>query len=285
MTRISYLNGEFLPHEKCLIHIEDRGFQFADGAYEVTLFKNGKLIIFGDEERFENIERFFRSLRELRIEHNFTKEELKKIQFELFAQNKMTEGTCYINITRGHHARFPSLPKDIKPTINATVSPQKKVSKEEFEQGFSAMTHEDIRWMRCDIKSISLIASSLINQKAKDSGFNDVIFLRDGIVTEASFANAFIVDKNDVLITKDADNLVLRGITRDRLINIAKENNIKVEERKFGLNELIEAKEVFLTSSSLIIRPVVKVNDKVIFDGKAGKITRILSEKYDEFTS
>ncbi len=280
MTRISYLNGEFLPHEKCLIHIEDRGFQFADGAYEVTLFKNGKLID-GDA----HIERFFRSLRELRIEHNFTKEELKKIQFELFAQNKMTEGTCYINITRGHHARFPSLPKDIKPTINATVSPQKKVSKEEFEQGFSAMTHEDIRWMRCDIKSISLIASSLINQKAKDSGFNDVIFLRDGIVTEASFANAFIVDKNDVLITKDADNLVLRGITRDRLINIAKENNIKVEERKFGLNELIEAKEVFLTSSSLIIRPVVKVNDKVIFDGKAGKITRILSEKYDEFTS
>ncbi len=277
-TRISYLNGEFLPHEKCFIHIEDRGFQFADGAYEVTLFTNNKLID-GDA----HLERFFRSLNELKITHNFSKEDLIKIQLELFSRNNMKEGACYLNVTRGQHARIPSCPKEVKPTINATVSPQKKVSAEEFEQGFTIMTHEDIRWTRCDIKTVSLLASTLINQKAKNLGFNDAIFIRDGIVTEATFANAFIVDKNNNLITKDADNLILCGITRNRLIDLAKKNNIKVEERKFGITELMSAQEVFLSSSSLIIRPVVKIDEKKIGEGKPGRITRILSEAYKEF--
>ncbi len=278
MSRISYLNGGFLPHEKCFVHIEDRGFQFADGAYEVTLFKNGRLID-GDA----HLERFFRSLDKLNIKHNFTKEELSRIQLELFAKNNMAEGTCYINITRGHHARIPSCPKDIKLTINATVSVQKKVLPEEFEAGFTVMTHEDIRWTMCDIKSVALLASTLMNQKAKDLGFNDVIFLRNGVVTEASFANAFIVDSNGVLITKDADNLILQGITRNRLIKLACERDIKVEERKFGIEELLAAKEVFLTSSSLIIRPVVKIDGRIIADGKAGRVARVLNEAYQDF--
>jgi D-alanine transaminase len=278
MSRISYLNNQFLPHENCLVHIEDRGFQFADGAYEVTLFKNGKLID-GDA----HLERFFRSLRELNIKHNFSKEELIKIQLELFAKNKMTQGACYLNVTRGHHIRVPSCPKEIQPTINATVSAQKTVSAEEFENGFSVMTHEDIRWKRCDIKSVALLASTLINQKAKDEGFSDAIFVRDGIVTEATFANAFIVDENDTLITKDADNLILRGITRDRLISLAKEKGIKVVEKAFGVEEMMKAKEVFLTSSSLILRPVAKINGKLIDDGKNRKIAKILKESYDKF--
>lgn len=278
MSRISYLNGKFIPHENCLIHIEDRGFQFADGVYEVTLFKNGKLVD-GDL----HLDRLFRSLESLKINHNFVKEELVKMQFELFKQNNMDEGTCYINITRGNHNRIPQVPKDISPTINATVSPQKKVSKEEFEKGFSVMVQEDLRWMRCDIKSTSLIASSLANQKAKDNGFNDAIFIRNNIVTESSFANAFIVDQNDKLITKKADNLILCGITRNRLISLAKDHNIEVEERDFGLEELLSAKEIFLTSSSLIIRPIVRVDDSIIADGKAGKITRTLSELYQDF--
>lgn len=276
--RISYLNGEFLPHEKCLVHIEDRGFQFADGVYEVTLFENGKLI-----DCDAHLERFYRSLRELKIEHNFKKEELKKIQLDLFERNKMSDGTCYMQITRGNHARIPWVPKGLTPTIIATVSPRKKVSDAEFERGFSVMTHEDIRWLRCDIKTVNLLASTLINQKAKDSGADDAVFVRDGIVTEASFANAFIVDANDTLITKDADNQILCGITRNRLIEIAKEKGIKVEERKFSLDEMMKAKEVFLTSSSLILRPVVKIDGKQISDGKTGKIARILSAAYNEF--
>lgn len=278
MSRISYLNGEFLPHEKCMVHIEDRGFQFADGVYEVTLFENGKLID-GDA----HIERFFRSLREMKIEHNFSAKELQKIQLELFAKNKMDAGTCYIQITRGATNRVPWVPKNLKPTISATVSPRKKVTAEEFARGFSLMSHEDIRWQRCDIKTVALLASSMINQKAKDNGFDDAVFVRNGVVTEGSFANAFIVDGNDTLITKAAGNHILCGITRNRLIEIAKKNNIKVEERDFSLDEMLGAKEVFLTSSSLILRPIAQVDGKTIYDGKNRKIATILNDGYNDF--
>ena len=278
MSRISFLNGQFLPHENCMVHIEDRGFQFADGIYEVTLFKNGRLID-GDP----HIERLFRSLREMKIEHNFTKEFITQLQLDLFAKNNMSEGTCYIQITRGMANRVPWVPKNLTPTISATVSLGKKMTEEEFEKGVSIMTHEDIRWKRCDIKSVALFASSFINQKAKDSGFDDAIFVRDGVVTEGTFANAFIVDANDTLITKAADNLILCGITRNRMIAIAKEKGIKVEERNFSVAEMLNAKEVFLTSSSLILRPATKIDGNQIGNGKAGKISRILLEEYKKF--
>ncbi|OFW79772.1 MAG: hypothetical protein A2887_01575 [Alphaproteobacteria bacterium RIFCSPLOWO2_01_FULL_40_26] len=284
MNRISYLNGKFLPHEKCLIHIEDRGFQFADGVYEVVLFENGKLID-GDA----HLERFFRSLRELKIGHDFSADELKKIQLELFSRNKMAGGTCYMQITRGKTNRIPYCPKDLKPTICATVSPRKKVSAEEFERGFLAMTHDDIRWQRCDIKTVNLLASTLMNQKAKDSGFDDVIFVRNGVITEASYANVFIVDANDVLITKPADNLILCGITRNRLLKLAQENGLKTAEKNFGIAEMMKAKEVFLTSSSLIIRPIAEIDgrkiSKKIPNGKNRQIARLLNDAYSVFIS
>jgi D-alanine transaminase len=278
MSRISYLNGEFLPHEKCFVHIEDRGFQFADGAYEVTLFKNGKLID-GDA----HAERLFRSLREIKIEHNFDKSALLEMQIRLFALNKMTEGICYMQVTRGATNRIPTCPKGLTPTINATVALGKKLTAEEFEKGISVMTHDDIRWKRCDIKTVGLLASTLMNQNAKDLGFDDVIFVRDGVVTEASFANAFIVDAAGTLITKAPNNLILCGITRNRLIDFAKEAKIKVEERDFSVDELMAAEEVFLTSSSLILRPVTKIDGKTIGSGKAGKIAQLLSENYKKF--
>ncbi len=278
MSRISYLNGQFLPNENCLVHIEDRGFQFADGVYEVTLFKNGRLI---DGE--PHIERIFRSMREMKIEHNFNKDDLLKMQIELFAKNNMDEGICYMQITRGTTNRVPFFPKNLTPTISATVALGKKLSDEEFEKGVSLMTHDDIRWKRCDIKSVALFASSFINQKAKDLGFDDAIFVRDGIVTEGTFANAFIVDANDTLITKAPGNLILQGITRNRMLDIAQAQGIKTIEKDFSVTEMLAAKEVFLTSSSLILRPVTKIDGQQIADGKAGKIARILSAEYKKF--
>lgn len=277
-SRISFLNGEFLPHEKCFVHIEDRGFQFADGVYEVTLFKNGKLID-GDA----HIDRLFRSLHEVKIEHHFTKENLLKMQLELFAQNKMSEGFCYIQITRGSINRVPSCPKGLTPTINATVALGKKLTSEEFERGVSALTHEDIRWKRCDIKTVGLLASTLMNQKAKDSGVDDMIFVRDGNVTESTFANAFIVDEDGTLVTKAPDHHILCGITRNRLIELAEKNGIEVVERNFHVAEMLKAKEVFLTSSTLILRPVTKIDGKTIGTGKAGEIAKKLSALYQEF--
>lgn len=280
MTRISFLNGNFLPHENCLIHIEDRGFQFADGAYEVTLLENGKLI---DGEA--HMQRLMRSLGELKIEHNFKIEDLLKIQLDLFAKNKMdSSGTCYIQITRGATNRTPNCPKNLMPTICATVSARKSVSEEEFIRGFKVMTHNDIRWHRCDIKTVNLLASTLVNQKAKDLGFDDAIFIRDSIATEATYANVFIVDKANNLITHPADNHILCGITRNRLIKIALEKNIKVIEKKFGTQEIFEAQEVFLTSSSLLIRPVNSVDNIAINNRNNGaSIARILRDSYNEF--
>ena len=278
MLRISYLNGQFLPHEKCFVHIEDRGFQFADGVYEVTLFKNGKLI---DGEA--HLQRLWRSLAEIKISHNFAIDDLKKMQLELFAQNKMNDGICYLQITRGSTNRVPNCPKNLTPTIVATVALGKKSNAEEFEKGISVATHQDIRWQRCDIKSVGLLASTLINQKAKDEGFDDAVFVRDGFVTEGTFANIFIVDESETLITKAPSNHILCGITRNRFIELAQKNGLKVLEKDFRIIELLKAKEAFLTSSSLILRPITKVDGKIIGEGKAGKVARILSKAYQEF--
>lgn len=278
MTRISFLNGNFIDHDKAFVHIEDRGFQFADGVYEVIFFHQGKLI----DVDWHN-ERLFRSLSELNIKHNFTSEKITQIALELFAKNNLKHGFVYMQITRGATNRIPYCPKGLEPTIVMTVSEAKVFSKEEFEAGLSLMTHEDFRWMRCDIKSVGLIASSMSNQKARDMGFNDVLFVRDKIVTEASFSNFFFVDKDENLVTKIADNLILQGITRNRIIDLAKKNGIKVIEKNFGVDEIFKGSEAFLSSSTLAIRPITQIDKKQIGEGKPGKITRKLSELYQEF--
>ena len=280
MTRISYLNGEFLPHEKCFVHIEDRGFQFADAVYEVTLFENNKLID-GDN----HAKRMNRSLGELNIKHQFSEEQLIKIQYDLFKHNQMQSGFCYMQISRGATDRQPSCPKGLNPTITATVSKRKIITDQEFCHGFSAMTTPDIRWKRCDIKTVGLLASTLTNQKAKDLGFDDAIFIRDSIVTEATYANVFIVDQNNNLITHPVSNHILCGITRNRIIEIAKANKISVIEKEFSVSELYEAKEIFLTSSTLLIRPIFKIDDKIIAknDGSQFLISKMLQKKYQEF--
>lgn len=281
MTRISYVNGKFLRHEKCFVHIEDRGFQFADGAYEVTLFEKNQFI-----DGIAHMQRLMRSLAQLNIEHDFTAEELLKIQQKLMAKNNYTQNaTCYIQITRGQHSRTPNCPKNIKPSIIITASERKIVSENEFERGFSAATCTDIRWHRCDIKTVNLLASTLCNQKAKDQGFDDAIFVRDNFVTEATFANVFMVDNKNNLITHPADNNILCGITRNRLIEIAKSHKINVIEKKFTIEEMYTANEVFLTSSSLIIRPLNKINQHSLknFHNIKSSIALLLKKQYENF--
>lgn len=277
MSRISYLNGKFLPHDDCLVPIDDRGLQFGDGVYEVILFKNNKLI-----DSNPHIERLFRSLNEVKISHNFDKEFFQNLAKELFQKNNLKKGSIYLQISRGVMNRIQNCPTGFEPTVVATVSPLKNFSQEEFEEGISVITSDDIRWHRVDIKSLNLLPAVLTNQKAKDLNFNDAIFVRDGFVTEGTFANVFIVDKNDTVITRNADNFILQGITRNRIIDLAKKRNLKVEERKFGVEELTNAKEVFLTSSTLILRSVTKVNDKII-SNKAGEISKLLREDYLNF--
>ncbi len=278
MERISFVNGKFLPHSQCFVHIEDRGFQLADGIYEVILFKNNKLI-----DIDWHLERLFRSLSELEIKFNHNKNYLREIILELFAKNNLQDGSVYLQITRGVAPRQQTFPTNYTTTITATVSPLKESNPEETINGLVATTHQDIRWQRCDIKSISLLASSWIRQKTVEAGANDAILVRDGFVTEATFANVFIVDKKGTLITRNADHFVLRGITRNRLIDLAKKNGIAVLEKKFTVDEMFDAKEVFLSSTTLLVRPVCKIDGKVIGDGKVGEISKKLFTLYNQF--
>ncbi len=186
MTRISFLNGQFIDHSQAFVHIEDRGFQFADAVYEVVLFANKKLIDFTP-----HFNRLIRSLNEINIKHNIKIAEIEKIALELFAKNAMEKGSVYIQVSRGVANRMPWLPKDIEPSLIMTVSPAKVLSDEEFDKGASMMTHEDIRWKRCDIKTVGLLAQSLINQKSKDLGFDDALFVRDGVITPSNAVLVF----------------------------------------------------------------------------------------------
>ncbi|MFT6106336.1 MAG: D-alanine transaminase [Rickettsiales bacterium] len=275
MIRVSFVNGEFQPHDQCFVHIEDRGFQFADGIYEVILLKNNKLI-----DVNWHLDRLFYSLGELNIKIEKSRNEITKIILDLFLKNNLNEGSIYLQITRGKSPRQQGFPKNYPPTIVATVLPLKNA---DSSIGLKVITHQDLRWNRCDIKSIGLAASSMIRQKAFDQNSDDAILIRDGFVTEATFANVFIVDENGFLITRDVDNLVLNGITKKRIIQLAQENGIGVVERKFTLEELLKAKEVFLTSSTLFIRSVIKIDDKIINNEKIGETTQSLSSLYQEF--
>ena len=277
-TRISFLNGQFVEHDKAFVHIEDRGFQFADGVYEVILFQQGRLI-----DGVPHMQRLFRSLTEVKIKHNFSQEQILKIATDLLAKNNLNDASIYMQITRGASNRVPWCPQGLEPTLVMTVSPAKKVSPEEFEAGLNMMTHEDIRWQRCDIKTVGLLASTLINQKAKDLGFSDAIFVRNGVVTEGTFSNLFFVDQAGSLVTKGVDNFILRGITRDRILDLAQKSGIKVIEKSFSVDELLQAKEIFMSSSTLMIRPVTKLDGKVIGSGKAGEVATKLSQLYKDF--
>lgn len=277
MTRISYLNGRFLDHDEAFVHIEDRGFQFGDGVYEVILLHKGKLI-----DAKPHLDRLFLSLDKINIKHNLIQGEIEKNAMELFLRNNLSDGFVYMQVTRGAHRRIPNHPQGLEPTVVMTVAAPKEYSEADFERGLSLMTHEDIRWQRCDIKSVALIASSMINQKAKDLGFDDAVFVRDGVVCEGTYSNFFVV-KDGVLRTKKADNRILEGITRNRLIDLARGAGFEVVEDDFGVREVLAADEVFLTSSTLGVRPVVRIDGEAIGGGKVGEVTRRMRRVYNEF--
>ncbi len=290
--RISFIDGKFIDHQKAVVHIEDRGFQFGDGVYEVILFNNGKII-----DLKWHLDRLYRSLREVKISFFASEAEIIRIILQLFEKNNLKTGYVYLQVTRGQANRILDFPLDATPTFIASVCPleylpeqilQKVISDNKefnlkFASNYNVVTHPDLRWSRCDVKSVNLLASTMIKQKSSEMGAIDAILIRDNFITEATFSNVFIVDSNGHLITKDADNFILQGITRNRIINLAKVNNIKVEERKFSYQELMVAKEIFLTGTVTLIRPVLMVDKKLIGDGKVGLIAKKIAQYYLDF--
>jgi D-alanine transaminase len=274
MSRTAYVNGQYLPHSQASVHIEDRGYQFADGVYEVCEIVNGHLV---DEKR--HMARLARSLDELQIARPMSDLALGVILREVVARNKVQNGSVYLQVTRGVAPRnhfFP--PAGTTPGVVVTArSASVEKSAALAEQGISVISVPDNRWARVDIKSVSLLPNVLAKQAAKEQGAYEAWFVdEDGYVTEGSSTNAWIVTKDGTIVTRSADEGILRGITRTVILELAEREGMRLEERPFTIKEAQEAREAFISAATTLVMPVVNVDDITVANGTPGHIATTL---------
>ncbi len=276
MSETVYLNGEFMAKEEARISPNDRGFIFADGVYEVAKYYNGKPFRYAD-----HLKRLERSLAELDIDFTET-ESLEAIFDELIIRNNLQDkhAGVYLQITRGEHKRVHHFPENIQPTVYAFAYHMPSFT-DNLENGISIITHEDIRWQRCDIKSVSLLPNTMLFNKAVKAGAGECVLIRNGMVTEATHSSVLAV-KNGVVITRPLSNLILPGITRRVILEICTANQIPFEEREFTEAEMYAMDEIIIAGTGSEITPAVQVNDTIIGNGNPGKITRFIQEKFFE---
>jgi D-alanine transaminase len=281
MSRIAYVNGRYLPLRDAAVHVEDRGYQFADSVYEVCEVRDGQLI---DERR--HLDRLERSLRELRIRMPMARVALSVVLHEVVARNRIGYGTVYLQIGRGVARRdhaFP--PPQTPPSLVVTARPLNRARNEaSAEKGITVISLPDNRWGRVDIKTTGLLPNVLARQAAIEQGARDAWLVdRDGFVTEAASANAFIVTADGTLVTRQVDHGILRGITRTVTFEAIRAQGRAVEERAFTLEEAYKAREAFVTSASQIVLPVVTIDGHAIGDGKPGPVTIALRGEFHRF--
>lgn len=278
MSRIAYVNGRYLPFGRAEVHIEDRGYQFADGVYEVCELLGGALI---DERR--HLERLQRSLRELSIELPMPVSALSFVLREVVRRNRVRNGLIYVQITRGVARRdhgFPMHP--VRPSVVVTARALDRAKIERTaEQGISVITLPDNRWGRVDIKTIGLLPNVLAREAAKAAGANDAWFVDElGAITEGTASNAWIVTAEGVIRTRPGSNRILTGITLTTLKLALPETNWRLEERAFTRDEALGAREAFVTSATQTVMPVVKIDGKAIGDGRPGPVATALRAEY-----
>lgn len=274
MSRITYVNDQYLPESDAKISIFDRGFLFGDGVYEVTAVVNSHLV---DHEA--HMLRLTRSLNELQISSPLSKPGLRQMHEELITRNQLKEGLIYMQVTRGVADRQFNFPKDIKPSIIAFTQTLSLVDNPNAKSGIRIITTPDLRWARRDIKTIMLLASVLGKQKAIDQGVSDAWMVEDGMITEGTSNNAYIV-KSGTVITRALSNAILAGCTRRALIRLAAQDHVALEERSFTPEEAYGADEAFITSASQFVMPVVEIDGKRIGTGQPGPITQQLRAVY-----
>lgn len=275
MSRIVYVNGEYVPEEDAKISIFDRGFLFADGVYEVTSVLDGKLIDFeGHAKRLE------RSLSELEMPAPVTMEELLEIHRELVARNEVNEGMVYLQVTRGAADRDFAYPTDAEPSLVLFTQSKSLADTPAVETGIRVISIPDQRWGRRDIKTVQLLYPSMGKMMAKAAGVEDAWMVEDGAVTEGTSNNAYIVTKEGTIVTRHLGAEILHGITRAAVLRFAKEAQMKVEERPFTIEEAKNAREAFITSASTFVMPVVEIDGDTIGDGKPGRVALRLREIY-----
>ena len=278
MSRIAYVNGRYLPQHAATVHIEDRGYQFSDGVYEVCEVRGGRVI---DQRR--HLARLRRSLDELDIAMPMSETALAIIMRECMRRNRVHNGIIYLQITRGIARRdhgFP--PPGTHPSVVVTARSIDFAGNERTAaEGLAVITVPDNRWQRVDIKSISLLPNVLAKQAARERGAKEAWFVdRDGQVTEGASSNAWIVTKGGKVVTRAADNGILRGITRSVLIDVIKAQGLEFEERPFTVAEAQAAREAFLTSASQIVMPVVRIDDRPVGNGAPGSVATALRAEF-----
>ena len=277
MSRIVYVNGEYLAEEDAKISVFDRGFLFADAVYEVSAVLKGKLV-----DNDAHLKRLARSLGELKMTPPATGEEIETIQMELIRRNSIDEGVIYLQATRGAADRDFAFPKNATPSLVMFTQKKSLSQNPAADVGISVITVPDIRWKRRDIKTVGLLPASMAKQAALDAGANDAWFVEDGFVNEGSSNNAFIVTHDGKIVTRHLGTEILHGITRKSVMELAKRENLEIEERPFTPEEAAEAREAFSTSASAFVMPVVKIDGHVLGNGVPGPVSEKMRKLYVE---
>ena len=275
MSRIVYVNGQFVPETEARVSVFDRGFLFADGVYEVSSVLDRGLV-----DNDAHLARLERSLGELGMDSPASAEEIVRAQEELIARNDLDEGIVYLQITRGPADRDFAWPTEPKPTLVMFTQGKALVDNPVAAEGISVITVPELRWQRRDVKTVGLLAASMAKQAALDAGADDAWMVEDGLVTEGSSNNAYIVTRGGVVVTRHLGNEILHGITRAAVLRLSREHQIAIEERPFTVEEAKSAAEAFITSASAFVIPVVGIDGDTIGDGRPGPITSRLREIY-----
>lgn len=271
---IAYVNGDFVPEDEAKISIFDRGFLFGDGIYEVTPVIDGRLV-----DREAHMARLKRSLGEVRISPPVPVDDIDSLQELLVEKNGVTEGRVYLQVSRGVAERDFPFPKDPRPSLVMFARQVPFVDTEASRRGIRVKTVPDLRWKRRDIKTVMLLASALAKQEAIDAGFDDAWLVENGLVTEGSSNNAYII-KDGTIRTRHLSTDILPGCTRRALLDLAAEADVKVEEKPFSPAEAKAADEAFITSATNLVMPVVGIDDVTVGDGEPGPLTRRFRQLY-----
>jgi len=276
MPRIAYVDGVYRPHAEAAVHIEDRGYQFADGVYEVIAIRGGKLV---DEEL--HLVRLRRSLMELRIEGALADAPLKFVLREVIRRNAVVDGIVYLQISRGIAPRDHAFPKAARPILVVTARRTRPVNPTQVDEGVSVITIPDIRWQRCDIKTISLVANVLGKQQAREAGAYEAWMVDgEGHITEGTSTNAWIVTADNQIVSRGADHHILDGVTRQALIALLRRGGYNFVERPFTVTEAKAAREAFLTSTTSDLLPVTSIDGQPVANGAPGLLTQKLRADY-----
>ncbi len=280
MTRVVYVNGSYEPYKEACVHVEDRGYQFSDGVYEVCEIKAGQLI---DERR--HTDRLYRSMSELRMTPPMSRRALGVILRETVRRNRVREGLVYLQITRGVAQRDFAFPPENTPASIVCFARIKSVAAAERRaaKGISVITMPDIRWRRPDIKTISLLPNALARQAALDAGAQEAWLVDDaGFITEGASCNAWIITGDGELITRPAESGILRGITRTVVMELVERQGLRLAERAFTVDEAKSAQEAFNTSATGVVMPVIAIDRVKIGTGEPGTLTLELRRYFHE---